>query len=163
MIIEKAGEVRGYSVKNEFKAHWLRMVISGGKITTQFKPTEKDERKVVGQSDILFPGDLRAGIMTGALPKRPNAIPVFGISESWKLLIQNDGCRPLQMAMSAMIVKKGPRLVPCVAERTRRQRVTRSSRLFDPDASLSFRVSGMTSVSASAPRSSLPTSCLGLR
>ena len=38
-------------------------------ITTQFKPTEKDEWKVVGRSDIPSPGDLRVGIMTGGTPQ----------------------------------------------------------------------------------------------
>ena len=44
-------------------------MIFGDKITAQYKPSEKGEWKVVGQSDTPARGAARVGVMAGGAPK----------------------------------------------------------------------------------------------
>jgi regulation of enolase protein 1 (concanavalin A-like superfamily) len=69
MVTEKGGEPRFAVAKHEGKGVWMRLVISGGKITTQYKPSEKGEWKVVGRSDLPARGAARVGVMAGGAPK----------------------------------------------------------------------------------------------
>jgi regulation of enolase protein 1 (concanavalin A-like superfamily) len=69
MVTEKDGKPRFAVAKHKAKGVWMRLVISGGKITTQYKPSEKEEWKVVGQSDLPAQGAARVGVMAGGAPQ----------------------------------------------------------------------------------------------
>jgi regulation of enolase protein 1 (concanavalin A-like superfamily) len=69
MVTEKEGKPRFAVAKHEAKGVWMRLVISGGMITTQYKPSEKGEWKVVGQSDLPARGAARVGVTSGGAPK----------------------------------------------------------------------------------------------
>jgi regulation of enolase protein 1 (concanavalin A-like superfamily) len=69
MVTEKDARPRFAVPKHDAKGVWMRLVISGGKITSQFKPSEKEAWKTVGQSDIPAAGTARVGVMAGGAPK----------------------------------------------------------------------------------------------
>jgi regulation of enolase protein 1 (concanavalin A-like superfamily) len=69
MIIEKEGRVSAHTAKYDAKSVWMRLVIHGGKITTQYRPSEKEAWKVVGETDLPAKGVGRVGVMCGAAPK----------------------------------------------------------------------------------------------
>jgi len=69
MVTEKAAKPRFAVAHHEAKGVWMRLVIDGGKITSQYRPTEKEAWKVVGQSDLPAAGTARVGVMAGGVPK----------------------------------------------------------------------------------------------
>jgi regulation of enolase protein 1 (concanavalin A-like superfamily) len=69
MVTEKGAKPSFEVAKHEAKGVWMRLVISGGRITTLYRPSEKEEWKVVGQSDIPAKGPARVGVMAGGAPK----------------------------------------------------------------------------------------------
>jgi regulation of enolase protein 1 (concanavalin A-like superfamily) len=69
MVTEKDAKPRFAVAKHDAKGVWMRLVISGGKISTQYRPSEKEAWKVVGQSDIPAQGTVRVGVMAGGAPK----------------------------------------------------------------------------------------------
>jgi regulation of enolase protein 1 (concanavalin A-like superfamily) len=69
MVTEKDAKPRFAVAKHDAKGVWMRLLISGGKITTQYKPSEKGEWKVVGQSNMPAGGAARVGVMAGGAMK----------------------------------------------------------------------------------------------
>jgi len=69
MVAEKEGKPRTTVTKHDAKGVWMRLLIADGKITTQYRPSEKEEWKTVGNSDIPAPGPARVGVMSGGAPK----------------------------------------------------------------------------------------------
>jgi regulation of enolase protein 1 (concanavalin A-like superfamily) len=69
MVTEKDAKPRFAVAKHDAKGVWMRLVIAGGKITTQFEPSENEAWKTVGQSDIPAAGAARVGVMAGGAPK----------------------------------------------------------------------------------------------
>jgi regulation of enolase protein 1 (concanavalin A-like superfamily) len=71
MVTEKDGKPRFVVAEHKDKGVWVRLLISGGKIVTQYRPTEKDAWKEVGKSDAPAKGDAaaRVGVMAGGAPK----------------------------------------------------------------------------------------------
>ena len=69
MVTEKEGKPKFTVVKNDAKGVWMRLLISEGKIATQFRPSEKDEWKTVAQSDFPSQAAARVGVMAGGAPK----------------------------------------------------------------------------------------------
>lgn len=69
MVTEKDAKPHFAVAKHEEKGVWIRLVISGRKITTQYKPSGKGEWKVVGQSDVPAGGAARVGVMAGGATK----------------------------------------------------------------------------------------------
>jgi regulation of enolase protein 1 (concanavalin A-like superfamily) len=69
MVTEKDGKPRFAVAEHGAKGVWMRLVVSGGKISTQYKASEKEEWKVVGQSDVPARGAARVGVMAGGAPK----------------------------------------------------------------------------------------------
>ena len=69
MVTEKEGKPRFAVSRHEAKGVWMRLVIAEGKITTLYRPSEKEEWKVVGKSDVPSQGVARVGVMSGGAPK----------------------------------------------------------------------------------------------
>ena len=69
MVIEKEGKPRFAVAKHEAKGVWMRLVLADGKITSQYRTTEKDAWKDVGQSELPAKGPGRVGVMLGGAPK----------------------------------------------------------------------------------------------
>jgi len=69
MVTEKDGKPRTVVARHDAKGVWMRLVVSGGKIAAQYRPSEKGEWKVVGQSDAPARGAARVGVMAGGAPK----------------------------------------------------------------------------------------------
>lgn len=69
MVTEKDAKPQLVVAKHEAKGVWMRFVITGGKITTQYKPSEKEEWKVVGRSELPARGAARVGVLAGGTPK----------------------------------------------------------------------------------------------
>jgi regulation of enolase protein 1 (concanavalin A-like superfamily) len=69
MVTEKDGKPHFAVARHDAKGVCMRLVISGGKITAQYKASGKGEWKVVGQSDLPARGAARAGVMAGGAPK----------------------------------------------------------------------------------------------
>jgi regulation of enolase protein 1 (concanavalin A-like superfamily) len=69
MVTEKDARPRFAVARHEAKGVWMRLLIAGGKITTQYRPSEKEEWKTVGQSDVPARGAARVGVMAGGAPK----------------------------------------------------------------------------------------------
>jgi regulation of enolase protein 1 (concanavalin A-like superfamily) len=69
MVTEKDAAPRFAVAKHDAKGVWMRLLISNGKITTQFRPSEKDEWKTVGTSDAPAAGPARVGVICGGAPK----------------------------------------------------------------------------------------------
>jgi regulation of enolase protein 1 (concanavalin A-like superfamily) len=69
MVTEKDGKPRTVVARHDAKGVWMRLVIAGGKITAQYKPSEKGEWKIVGQSDVPSRGAARVGVIAGGAPK----------------------------------------------------------------------------------------------
>jgi regulation of enolase protein 1 (concanavalin A-like superfamily) len=69
MVTEKEARPSFAVAKHDAKGVWLRLLIADGKITSQYRPTEKDEWKTVGQSDAPASGPGRVGVMCGGAPR----------------------------------------------------------------------------------------------
>jgi regulation of enolase protein 1 (concanavalin A-like superfamily) len=69
MVTEKEAKPTFVVAKYDAKGVWMRLLTSGGKITTQYRPSEKEEWKTVGQSDAPAKGPGRVGVMAGGAPK----------------------------------------------------------------------------------------------
>jgi regulation of enolase protein 1 (concanavalin A-like superfamily) len=69
MVTEKDARPTFAVAKHDAKGVWMRLLIADGKITTQYRPTEKDEWKTVGKSDVPAAGAARIGVMCGGAPK----------------------------------------------------------------------------------------------
>jgi acetyl esterase/lipase/regulation of enolase protein 1 (concanavalin A-like superfamily) len=69
MVTEKEAKPRFAVEHHDARGVWMRLLIADGKITSQFRPTEKDEWKTVGQSELPAPGPGRVGVMAGGAPK----------------------------------------------------------------------------------------------
>ena len=68
MVTEKDAKPNFAVARHDAKGVWLRLVVSGGKITTMYKPSDEQEWKVVGQSEIPAQGKARVGVMAGGAP-----------------------------------------------------------------------------------------------
>jgi WD40 repeat protein/regulation of enolase protein 1 (concanavalin A-like superfamily) len=69
MVIEKDAQPRFAVAKHSAKEVSLRLLIAGGKITAQYKPSEKETWKTVGQGDVPAGDAARVGLMSGGAPK----------------------------------------------------------------------------------------------
>ena len=69
MVTEKDAKPSFAVAKHEAKEVWIRLLIAGGKITTQFRGSEKDAWKTVGQADVPAGASPRIGITSGGAPK----------------------------------------------------------------------------------------------
>ncbi len=69
MVTEKDAKPRTTVVKHDAKGVWMRLLIADGKITTQYRPSEKEEWKTVGKTDAPSAGAARVGVMAGGAPK----------------------------------------------------------------------------------------------
>jgi regulation of enolase protein 1 (concanavalin A-like superfamily) len=69
MVTEKDAKPRFAVVKHDAKGVWMRLVIADGKIKTQYRPSEKEAWKDVGQSEMPAKGAARVGVMAGGAPK----------------------------------------------------------------------------------------------
>jgi regulation of enolase protein 1 (concanavalin A-like superfamily) len=69
MVTEKDGKPHFAVARHGAKAVWMRLVISGGKITTLYRPSPEEGWKVVGRSDVPSRGAARVGVMSGGAPK----------------------------------------------------------------------------------------------
>jgi regulation of enolase protein 1 (concanavalin A-like superfamily) len=69
MVTEREAKPSFRTDPHKEKGVWMRLVIDGGKITTQFKPAEKGDWKVVGVSDMPMKTPARVGVMCGGAPK----------------------------------------------------------------------------------------------
>jgi regulation of enolase protein 1 (concanavalin A-like superfamily) len=69
MVTEKEARPRFAVAKHNAKGVWMRLLIADGKITSQYRPSEKDEWKDVGRSDAPAGGPARVGVMAGGAPK----------------------------------------------------------------------------------------------
>jgi regulation of enolase protein 1 (concanavalin A-like superfamily) len=69
MVTEKDGKphfaVAGYDAKGV----WMRLVVSRGKISTQYRSSEKEEWKLVGQSQAPVVAAASVGVMAGGGPR----------------------------------------------------------------------------------------------
>jgi regulation of enolase protein 1 (concanavalin A-like superfamily) len=60
----------GFVVLNEdIKPVWLRLVVNGDDVTTQYRASEKDAWKTVGKSKRLASANPRCGLASGGAPK----------------------------------------------------------------------------------------------
>jgi regulation of enolase protein 1 (concanavalin A-like superfamily) len=69
MVTEKDARPRFAVARHDAKGVWMRLVIFEGKFTSQYRPSEKEEWKIVGQSDVPAQGAARVGVMAGGAPK----------------------------------------------------------------------------------------------
>jgi regulation of enolase protein 1 (concanavalin A-like superfamily) len=69
MVTEQDARPRFAVVHHDAKGVWMRLLIADGKITAQYRPSEKDGWKAVGQSDVPGGGEARVGVMAGGAPK----------------------------------------------------------------------------------------------
>ena len=67
-VVERDGKPEAKFFKHEAKGIWLRLVVTGNKITAQYRATEKDKWKDVGQNDMPSKAVARVGMMTGGAP-----------------------------------------------------------------------------------------------
>jgi regulation of enolase protein 1 (concanavalin A-like superfamily) len=88
MVTEKDAAPRFAVAKHDAKGVWVRLLISGGKITTQFRPSDKDEWKTVGTSDAPASGPARVGVMCGGAAKDAQRYVRF---RSFRILESGDG------------------------------------------------------------------------
>jgi regulation of enolase protein 1 (concanavalin A-like superfamily) len=68
MVTEKDAKPSFYVVRHEEKGVWIRLLIADGKITTQFRPGEKEPWKTVGRSDMPSLKPAKVGVMAGGAP-----------------------------------------------------------------------------------------------
>jgi len=69
MVTEKAAKPSFAVAQHDAKGVWMRLAVAEGKITTQYRPSEKAAWKIVGKSDIPDPGPAKVGVMAGGAPK----------------------------------------------------------------------------------------------
>ena len=70
MIAEKDAKPTGAVKTCDASKVWLRLVVSGGKVTGQFRESEKDEWKTVGEKPAPMTGPAKAGIIAGRRAER---------------------------------------------------------------------------------------------
>lgn len=69
MVMEKQGKPTFAKARHEAKGVWMRLLFSEGKITSLYRPSEKDPWKMVGQGAMPVGGTARVGLMAGGAPK----------------------------------------------------------------------------------------------
>jgi regulation of enolase protein 1 (concanavalin A-like superfamily) len=69
MVTEASSKPRFALAKHEAKGVWMRLVVAEGTISCQYRPSAKDEWKVVGRSAMPARGAARVGVMAGGAPK----------------------------------------------------------------------------------------------
>jgi regulation of enolase protein 1 (concanavalin A-like superfamily) len=69
MVAEKGGKARTIVAEHGTKAVWLRLVISGGTITSQYRLSEDRPWREVGRVEIPSQAPARAGVTAGGAPK----------------------------------------------------------------------------------------------
>jgi regulation of enolase protein 1 (concanavalin A-like superfamily) len=77
MVTEAEGKPRFAVARHDAKGVWMRLLISKGKITSQYRPSEKEEWKEVGRSDFHAVGPSQVGVMAGGAPKEAERIVRF--------------------------------------------------------------------------------------
>ena len=77
MVTERAAKPSFRTDPHKEKVVLMRLVINGGKITTRFKPAEKNEWKVVGVSDMPMKTPAKVGVMCGGAPKETDRYARF--------------------------------------------------------------------------------------
>jgi regulation of enolase protein 1 (concanavalin A-like superfamily) len=69
MVTEKDARPQFAVAAYEAKGVWLRLLVAGTKVTSQYRASEKDDWKEVGTSDLPAAGKARVGVMAGGAPK----------------------------------------------------------------------------------------------
>jgi regulation of enolase protein 1 (concanavalin A-like superfamily) len=77
MIAERDAKPTGAVKASEGKKVWLRLVVSEGKVTGQFRESEKEEWKTVGEKPAPMTGAGKAGIIAGGAPKDADHVATF--------------------------------------------------------------------------------------
>ncbi len=69
MVTEKDAKPHFAVVEHGAKGVWMRLLIAEGKIAALYKPSNEEQWKVVGQSDVPVQGAARVGVMAGGAPQ----------------------------------------------------------------------------------------------
>jgi regulation of enolase protein 1 (concanavalin A-like superfamily) len=69
MVTEKEAVPRFAVAAYGSKGVWLRLLVSGTTVTSQYRESEKDDWQTVGRSELPAAGRARVGVMTGGAPK----------------------------------------------------------------------------------------------
>jgi hypothetical protein len=69
MVTEKDGKPRTAVARHDAKGVWIRLVISAGMFTSQYRSTEKEPWRDVGQGEIPAEGPPRVGVVAGGAPR----------------------------------------------------------------------------------------------
>ena len=69
MVTEKDARPRFAVAHHDAKGVWMRLLIAGGKITAQYRPSAKEGWMTVGESDVPARGEARVGVTAGGAPK----------------------------------------------------------------------------------------------
>ena len=77
MVTEKNGTPRTAVARHDAKGVWIRLLISAGMITSQYRSSEKEAWRDVGQGEIPVEGPARVGVMAGGTQRRPKAMSAF--------------------------------------------------------------------------------------
>lgn len=69
MVTEKEGKARSIVAEHGAKGVWMRLLMSAGSITSQYRLSEKESWRDVGQGEIPTKVSARVGITAGGAPK----------------------------------------------------------------------------------------------
>ena len=69
MVTEKDAKPGFASVHDDISPVWLRLLIRGEDVTSQYRVLETDPWKTVGKSNLPSPAKARAGVTSGGAPK----------------------------------------------------------------------------------------------